>query len=1365
MQDVPPDVATNEAKVTFPVVGIGASSGGLEACSALLGHLLAPTGMAFVVVQHLDPHHESHLVDLLARVSPLPVCEARNGLAVQPDNVYVIAPNTSLTLRDGVLHTEPREDGHVMPVDTFLKSLAAELSERAIGVILSGTGSDGTLGVQTITESGGICFAQDDSATFPGMPNSAIASGGVQFVQAPDLIGRALSQHIGLARGLADEDVLSAGDEDLLRQLFGRLKRVTSAAYSQYKRSTILRRVRRRVAQLRLDSLESYLLYVDQHPAELDKLHQELLIHVTKFFRDADVFESLAASGLPDLVRSHQADDPIRLWVPGCSTGEEVYSLAICLKETLSKLAAPPDIKIFATDLSEAALETARAGRYPASISEDVSPPRLRNYFVRVDSGYQIIKEIRDRCVFARHDITSDPPFSNLDLISCRNVLIYLTPALQRRLLPIFHFGLKDDGLLVLGGAETIGTLTDLFIPLDARKRIYSRKPTVRRPLSGATFGFSSFSPVATNHGTSRSLPARIDFQHEADRALMSRYVPPGVLVSAELEILQTRGDVSPFLSLAPGTASLNLLKMAREGLLLELRTAVETCRQSGAPSRRRGIRVEQIGGTLDVQVVPVGSNGERGYWVLFETTELSRDEGVPPNRAVASTSEAAQPPDTANEVAALRDELAGMRGYLQSVIEQLESSNEALSVTHEEVLASNEELQSTNEELQTASEELQATNEELSTVNDELQNRMRQVDQLNDDLTLLFSNVKLPIVLVGPELEVRRFTPAAGSLFNLIAGDIGRPITAIKSHLVGVDLEMCVNSVLQSLVPIDHEIKDDTGLIHLLSIYPYHTRDNRIDGAVICVMNIDAMKRVEAATLAARDAATDIISTLDVPLLVLDEQMRVEAVNAAFNECFGTSTSRLAHRPLEDLTELPWLTATTVQSLRVVLVSGAPVSGVELRPTTSSASRTFLLGACRMKQDERRPVRVLVRIEDISHQRELELQLQQSQRMESVGNLAAGVAHDFNNLLTIILGYTRLLNGRLASDAESCEMLAAITLAADRASAVTRQLLAFSRKSMLLPKVVDLGKLLPETASELLRLLGEDIRLQIHCAPDLGAVFIDPMSLNQTLLNLASNARDSMPQGGELHLSASNCDLTDTTDPRRHDLPPGEYVEICLTDTGVGIAEETLKYVFEPFFTTKEVGKGTGLGLASAYGGIKQSGGHIYVDSQLGKGTTFRIYLPRTAMPSTVPSPNDVALEAMPRGAEVILLVEDDADVRYLACEILCGCGYTVLEAEDGVAAIAISRDHAGRIDLLLTDVVMPQMGGTELAHVLQAERPGLGLLFVSGYNDETLIRSGVDLAAAALLLKPYSNVALAQRVRSLLDSKKAVSASQVSH
>ncbi|MBA3494527.1 MAG: hypothetical protein H0T87_10565, partial [Gammaproteobacteria bacterium] len=773
----------------FPIVWIGASAGGLEAFTQLLAHLPASTGMAFVLVQHLDPRHESRLTDILARATRMPVVEASQGLPVEPNHVYIIPPNTCMALAQGALQLTPRGDasGPNLPVDHFLRALAQAEQAQAIGVVLSGTGSDGTLGLLEIKAVGGITFAQEPgTAGHGGMPQSAIGSGAVDFVLPPEGIARRLAEvgaHPYLALG-------SVESEDHFRRVLGAVRAATKVDFSQYRATTIRRRIMRRMALHGDSSLAAYAERLEREGPEAEALYCDLLINVTSFFRDPALFEALKTSVFPEILKAKPPDAPLRLWVPGCSTGQEPYSLAIALWEFFDDKPVRRPFQIFATDLSDpGALERARAGLYPERIEAEVSPERLDRFFKKDDRLYRINKSIRDYCIFARQNLTADPPFSHVDLISCRNVLIYMATALQRRVLQTFHYAFNVPGFLILGSSET--AINGLFEVTDRAHKIYLKQVTAGRAL--VPFAAENYKPLGAADMRAR-LPGstRVDFQKEADRLLLGRYAPPGVLINEHLDILQFRGRTGPYLEAPAGEPTMNLLEMARPGLFMELRSAVNEALTRGEAVRREGLHLRDEQGVREVaiEVLPVRPRdaAESCCLVLFEEggTAQSAAEPKPPSGWQARLSRwlharavpAAEvrrppgsegPPELEGETAGLRQELSSTREYLQSLVEQQDAANEELRSANQEVLSANEELQSTNEELETAKEELQSTNEELSTVNDQLQNRNLELSETTNDLQNLLASTAIPVVMVGLDLKIRRITPPARKIMNLL--------------------------------------------------------------------------------------------------------------------------------------------------------------------------------------------------------------------------------------------------------------------------------------------------------------------------------------------------------------------------------------------------------------------------------------------------------------------------------------------------------------------------------------------------------------------------------------------------------------------
>ncbi|HVS11793.1 MAG TPA: chemotaxis protein CheB [Planctomycetota bacterium] len=885
------------------VVGVGASAGGLEAFSDLLQALPERPGFALVLVQHLAPAHTSSLPELLSRQTSLPVVQAKDGMRVEVDHVYVIPPNAQLELGER-LRLRPRPSGRAQfnPIDLFFSSLAKERGARSIGVVFSGTASDGTSGLREIKAAGGVALAQDpDTARYSGMPSAAIASGVVDLVLSPrqmaaELVRLARHSFVSLAVPRVAGDELGI-DGTQLQRIFHILRAANGVDFTHYKPRTIQRRLQRRMVLHKLTDAARYVRYLEEDEAEVQALYRDLLIHVTHFFRDPETIEALQRHVFPKILAAHVGSAPIRIWVPGCASGEEAHLIAIALLEFLSEKEQAVPVQIFATDVSESSLEVARAGTYPASIEADVSPERLRRFFRRSDGSYTVAKPVRDMCVFARQDLTRDPPFSQLDLIVCRNVLIYLGPALQKRLLTSFHYALKPTGFLMLGRSESVGPASGLF-QVDKTHKLYTKK-LVDLPATAYAVQPWTRSPGLelprrkAGYGPSLAL--------EADRRLLERFAPPAVLVNKDLQILQFRGRTGTFLEPAPGDANLNVLRMAREGVLQGLRSALDAARKSGAPARKEGLAVRAGSDTVDfdLEVMPLeGADEEHSFLIAFE--ERTPDRAPAPPRKAAGRRRRAEDPDA--RVRRLEQDLDALREFLQSTIQEVETGNEELQSANEEILSSNEELQSTNEELDTAKEELQSTNEELNTVNDELQGRNEELTRLNSDLVNLLGSVHIAIVMLSSDLRIRRFTPAAERLLNLIPSDVGRPIGHIKPNLVCPDLGQLVSEVIDSVVTREMEVSDGEGHWYSLRVRPYKSLDSRIDGAVLALFDVSSAKHHEQALEAARRYAEAIVETIREPLLVVDSDLTVRSANPAFLQRFGLEEENVLRRPAGSL-------------------------------------------------------------------------------------------------------------------------------------------------------------------------------------------------------------------------------------------------------------------------------------------------------------------------------------------------------------------------------------------------------------------------------------------------------------------------------
>lgn len=1017
---------------SFPIVGIGASAGGLEAFTELLKHLPVDTGMGFVLVQHLDPVHESALTKLLAKATLMPVRDVTNNLAVEPNHVYVIPPNTTLSIAKGVLRLQPRKNTRTAPrsIDSFLESLADDERERAVGVILSGTATDGTVGLEAIKAEGGITFAQDDSARFDSMPRSAIAAGCVDFVLSPSDIAKELARIArhpyvaghALELSSAEEDRAAAithEDDDTPLPSGGRGSPATGAKraraesrkkkdetdeasgtngfkkillllrnhsgvdFSLYKSNTIQRRIARRVVLNKHESLDEYADSLRGNTKELDALYSDALISVTSFFRNQEAFDVLKRKVFSKLLHQRD-DDPVRIWVLGCSTGQEAYSLSMAFIESADKAPRMPKLQVFATDLNDVLLEKARQGLYARSVAGDITPQRLRRFFVEQDGGYRVVKSLREMVVFARQNLVTDPPFSRMDLISCRNLLIYLEPSLQKKALPTFHYALKPNGFLFLGASESIGTFTDLFAPIDKKHKIFSRKatatPIFHLPMK-KQYGERNLPTLRPTLAVSQEEPqvwGELNAQREADRMTVNRFAPPGVLINAEMQITQFRGPTSAYLQPPnSGKATFDVLKMAREGLMLPLRATINKAKKENRTARRENVPVNQDGDTrtVNIEVIPLSHLREQCYLVLFEEAErLSADVAPESRKEKPKAKDGNRSQASTSQISQLESELAETRDYLQSIQEQYEATNEELQASNEEIQSANEEMQSVIEELETSKEELESTNEELMTVNEEMTHRNAELDRVNSDLINLQSSTKLPIVLLGRDLTIRRFSAQAEKQFNLLATDVGRSISSVRHEIDVPDLEDFISKVISDVREREREVQDKKGRWFSLRVRPYLTLDNKVDGAVMVIIDIEDLKRTQRETIQSREYAENIVRTVHDPLLVLDSQLRVEKANEGFYKTFEVSRAKSEGHLIYELGNGQWNIPELRELLEDILPGRSFFNDFEVTHIFEKiGQRTMLLNARKLREDELMPGRILLGIRDITERKLLD--------------------------------------------------------------------------------------------------------------------------------------------------------------------------------------------------------------------------------------------------------------------------------------------------------------------------------------------------------------------------------------------------------
>ena len=916
------------------IVGLGASAGGLAALEQFFRNVKPDTGVAWVVVQHLDPEHASVLVELLQRVTAIPVSEVVDGVPLMVDNVYVIPPNREMEVIDSLLlltmPTAPR--GRRMAIDVFFRSLADERGADAVAVVLSGTGSDGALGLKAIHQAGGLCLVQDRaSARFDGMPAAARAAVGSSLVGPAEALPAILVKALGQA-GTRPRPATGTSEVGLLRVLTV-LRSATGRDFTQYKRRSVLRRIERRMAANGLSDVEAYARFLREQPAEMKTLLQELLINVTRFFRDPEAFAALQAGVLASLIDGKAEGEPLRVWVGGCASGEEAYSIAILLRELVEKAPRKVKVQIYSTDLDDEAIAMARAGIYPASIAADVPPERLRRFFVREDAGYRICKEIREQVVFAVQDLIKDPPFTGLDLVSCRNVFIYLEPELQHRILTLFHYALRPGGTLFLSPAEGVGEQSSLFTPIDRKWRLFRAQRSGASARAMLTSGLTWFRTPAGGERPQKA--PQLDFAELARRQLLQHFAPASVLVDSNGGILYVHGETGHFLRPAPGHPTLDVVEMAREGLQGPIREALQRARIKGEPVHRTGVKVTRQGRPqqVDLTVRPVAAAKAPPGLLLLTFQEPAQSAKAGPAKRAARLPVQPRLAESAR-VQALTRELAYSRESLQATIEEQQTSQEELQST-------NEEAQASNEELETAKEELQSVNEELTTVNAELQAKVEQLTWIQDDMKNLFDATNVGTVFLDEALCIKRFTREAARIYRLGPADTGRPLADIKSNLVDQDLLAEARAVLDDLVPVERQVKSLDGAWYLARLLPYRTTENAIRGVVMTFTDISERIAAEALARLERELAERIVEATREPLLVLDGGLRVVSANGAFHATFATRPETTVGRHVYELADRRWDLPSLRQLLEQVLPRDQAFEGFAVNETSPDGTVT----------------------------------------------------------------------------------------------------------------------------------------------------------------------------------------------------------------------------------------------------------------------------------------------------------------------------------------------------------------------------------------------------------------------------------------
>nr|WP_329959326.1 CheR family methyltransferase [Paenibacillus athensensis] len=1172
---------------------MGASAGGLEALEQFFNHMHPRSGMSFVIIQHLSPHYKSFMAELLASHTSMNIELAEDGMIIHPNHVYLLPPSKNMTIQQGrlaLIDVVPKA-GLNLPIDLFLHSLAQERGAHAIAVILSGTGSDGSKGIAAIKEAGGLVFVQDEeTAKFDGMPTSARLTGHVDAVLAP---GEMADKLLAISRNRTTSaqielDFSSKNQTDLyIKQIFDLIKQTSGIDFNYYKRNSVFRRIERRMMLCNIGTLASYTEFLTQSKSELGALRKDLLIGVTQFFRDAEAFEIIEKKVLPALFEQKKHDREMRVWIAGCSTGEEAYSLAILIREYMDKVGEEYTVKMFATDLDKDSVEFAGHGIYPESAVKGVPPVLLERYFTKDEETYRISKELRKMIVFAQHNITKDPPFSNLDLITCRNMLIYLQPDMQRKVLSLFHFVLNSKGVLFLGPSESIGRLTHQFEPVDRRWNIFQHKRLKDSHLSGYMDVSSEVREVRSARQPVKVYPHIHDEQtfRRADdiyTVFVDEHMPPCMVIDENNEIIHLSGNVNPYLTPARGKPSWNLYKMVEPHLSVAIATAFQRVRRDKLPVVYKAIKLHNRGGedaAINLTIKPFSDRSkelEKLALVIFEPVAVppAIQEEVVRETTFDITSNVNQ------RVIELEMELQRAEETLQATVEELETSNEELQATNEELVAANEELQSTNEELQ-------SVNEELVTVNTEYQYKIQELTELNNDMNNFLVSTKIGTIFLDKNMCIRRFTPAITKEINLLDVDYGRPISHISHNFKSENLVKEAKKVLRTLTPLEKEVQSTSGKWYSMRILPYRTADNFISGIVITFVDITELKRANAELVKLSYAIEQSPSIA----VISDLEGRVEYVNPHYSKLTGYTLDEVMGRNLRFLNT--WENGeVSYQEIWETVNNGHIWTG-ELESQKKNGEVYWeSVRILPIKNKKGKTIQYLKVAEDITDRRNSEELLRKSEMLSAIGQLAAGIAHEIRNPLTALKGFTKLLTtgihnesyirvmseelNRIEEIVSELLVLAkpqALEFAAKSVAAICRDVIMLLDTQAIMNNI-EIAFEAPETGVE------------VHCVEN---------QLKQVFINILKNAIEAMPGGGHIIVRI---------EPDSH-----RQLTVSIIDHGVGIPENKLPRLGEPFYSTKD--KGTGLGLMVSCKIIENHQGSIAFASEQGKGTTVSITLP----------------------------------------------------------------------------------------------------------------------------------------------------------
>jgi len=1361
--------APSPSSLNFPIVGIGASAGGLDALLRLFENMPATNGMAFVIVLHLSPKHESNIAHLLQKSTRMSVRQVNEPVTIEPNNVYVIPPSQSLLMRDGQLFVEPmvRPRGRAVAIDIFFRTLADAHAERSVGLILTGTGSDGAVGIARIKEVGGVTIAQDPKeAEYDGMPHSAIETRAIDFVlpitEIPQRLIEISDNRANIKLPSASEFSIDVQDEnpnnkkaaeEALVSIMDLLRSRSGHDFSHYKKATVLRRIERRMQVSRTASLQEYCKFLTEHAEETPSLLQDMLISVTNFFRDREGFETLEREYIPAIFAEAEKGAPIRVWSAGCATGEEAYSLGMLLAEQRVLLNSPVDIQVFATDIDDRAISIARRGLYPESIVTDVAPSKLRQFFIREDGHYRIKKTLREKILFAAHNVLRDPPFSRVHLISCRNLLIYLNREVQEKVFEMFHFALAPGGYLYLGSSESAEIASKYFVPVDKKNRIYravvmTRSAQYIPPISYRRHGTAEISNYIEVE------PRPVVRYADLHQQLIEQYAPPSVLVNRSGEVVHVSKTAGKYLLYPTGEPSHDLVALVIPELRLELRTALFQVQQSGMNAKTRNVPVERNGEQLNValamHVIP--NENRQSQFILIVFNESTRDAQVNIQEEAGTSFIAKQ----------LENELFVTKGQLQTTIEQYETSAEELKASNEELQAINEELRSTTEELETSKEELQSINEELITVNHELKMKVDETGKSNDDLQNFISATEIATIFVDRAMHIKRYTPRSADIFKLIPTDVGRPLLDISHRLDYELLEQDAAHVFDTLRPCEREVKSETGNRYIARLIPYRTNEDQISGLVLTFIDITSLHQVRS-KLAAEELRMRVVaaSTRDYAIITLDLAGTITFWNSGAERIFGYNETEVLGQHI-DLIYTQEDKDNQVQALELSTAKREGRASDERWHLRKDGSKVFCSGiVSRLDDDDvkgyAKIARDLTSTKELETKREARLIMERATRLKAEEavrlreEFLAVLSHELKHPLNLIQ-----LNAELLKRIPSVQDQGQITRIADviRSTVQTQakiidDLLDLSRaqtgKLTLKKTLVDIV-CITEKITRVFEVdaQSKNIELLYQSTRPSMLVFGDATRLEQVLWNLLSNAVKFTPSGGKITVSLEK---------------DGNEALIVVSDSGKGIASHFLPHIFRMFeqadaVTTREHG-GLGIGLALVRQLAESHGGRVEVESGgLNLGAKFSVWLPlHDGDQAEAPfQPIDNELDLL-RG-KTLLLIDDHIDNLETLRDLLASHGAVVTAKSSGADALAEVDQR--QFDLVVSDIAMPKMDGYQFVELFR-QRPhsrNVPVIALTGFGRTIDVQTALERGFTAHLQKPIDLKSFAEVVRAIFNS-----------